>query len=373
MSAYIYLHGSKINIGSNSKRLWFVSRDGLIQTESPSSGGTHIMSLDYHPGAVYTINCLGDDTFQIIDINGLVVLSQSNLIVSASAGAPLNSQFYFSYDLFSNTNTRINLRTIDWNVFNGQTVYLKSVANNNTIIFDGVARIPVDNQAASYVAGFNVNLNLKVGGQLLNTYFQNKNDAALGIKCCTNTFQEQEICKYLGLSGENPKCDVEVDAYCVSHLDDPLCSCYNTADAISKLPPAMQPYSMILEAQPKCWLKDCALKGYHNLRLRDAVNCDITICSQETNVSGSNNIVDVDGRVFCKGGMPMVVTPDNAPDSNPNNTPDNSSSDNVLTSYIQKNMWFILLLVIAIWLTLDYSTDQNIVSQSPAVGLSRTY
>src|SRR5690606_34739028 len=116
------------------------------------------------------------------------------------------------------------------------------------------------------------NLNIKNKGPTVMAYFDSKHDPSINTKCCSGGYANDkvynEVCNYLGYTGEGPKCDLVVDEYCPSHLDDPLCSCYNTAASISKLPTAMQQYAVILEAQPKCWLKDCALKGYHNLRMR---------------------------------------------------------------------------------------------------------
>lgn len=132
------------------------------------------------------------------------------------------------------------------------------------------------------------------------------------------------MCQVNGIDTPNPKADVIMMQYCTSPVgdSDPKCSCYHTDREVDKLPAELDQYKPLLRAQPRCWLPNCANKGYHNAVLREPVNCSFTICSQRSNVQGNDNTVTSKMTQICKSdGSPLMVnggyTPTAAPTAAP--------------------------------------------------------
>lgn len=166
-------------------------------------------------------------------------------------------------------------------------------------------------------------------------------------QCCMGKVvgENATYCENLALANANDRCDVFMDTFCSTHVDDPFCGCYDTAiDKEALLLPAdLQPYISVLKGQPRCWAQGCKA-GYLRKNIRDMNSCDITICTSSQTIAGDNNVVDAQGNMFCRGGEPIKKN-----SGEPNNGSSNGGSPpDAFTEFISKYGMLMLIVMIFI-------------------------
>ncbi len=190
------------------------------------------------------------------------------------------------------------------------------------------------------------------------------NDPNFRAKCCMGQAgDDRDICDVIKLSGETEPCDVFMNSYCNDHPTDPYCGCYskNITAELQKLPPNLKQYESILSAQPRCWVPGCTT-SYMPKPLRGTMQCDITICQQDTKIVGQDNVIEeYNGQLYCdnrpKPPPPppppttTTPTPSTPTPSNPTQTTPTTPTTTTATTTGEITIplgWVLLVLVILI-------------------------
>jgi hypothetical protein len=223
-------------------------------------------------------------------------------------------------------------------------LYLKTYDSQIIIGLNPNAQLPIPTKGDQYNIPNNAQYGLiqlaiitkaqPVRSNCCELQYENTDPMSKSLKTfCTN------ISMYSNNDPNNPNslCDSYMNEYCPNHPENPFCSCYNVDSEIAKLSPQLLPYKTILQAQPKCWFPTCANTGYKNVQLRQPVTCSIKICTNQTTVSGDNNILtNSGGQLICDGNdkplaPPSTTPPPNTtlpPSTNPNTNPSTNPNTN---------------------------------------------
>ena len=322
----------------------------------------------------------------------------------ASYGTPCS--FNFATDPYRNIMPPIDLTKTTWAIFTASPIYLIEggyasiypyVVNN---VFTNSVTMTGDlygRANASNITQYQTIVSFPSANAKMRAYLGFTTDPAVKAGCCMAAYEGsdddsknyKDLCTQATLYSNNNSaspnllCDAYMNQYCVTTPGAKYCSCYNADAEIAKLPAAMQAYSSILKSNPKCWIPECNVNGYKNVQLREPSTCSITICTQQTDISGDKNILtNSQGQQFCNGGVPIKVptnpststsgsTTSNASGttSSINNSttgqttpPNNTGSDNVInndpatdkpdnstiTLFGVKVPWFVFIIILAI-------------------------
>jgi len=108
------------------------------------------------------------------------------------------------------------------------------------------------------------------------------------VDCCSSNLDSitQDQCQNLWGELSNKVCDVIMQPYCNVHTEDKACSCYNVPVlSINKT------VNSAFTARPDCYYDKCNIHGYKPSAIAHKECTPLTICSQDLNTSGNENVI----------------------------------------------------------------------------------
>jgi len=315
---YYKLFGAAANIGFNGKGNIDASRYNGYANNGPNATTFRFEFVDDYK---FRLNILQNGSAT----DAYLVCDTDNNNSAGRWGRVREDEDLFVFSTNKNINQKnyVNTKLLEYDKLD--TLYLKDYKTGNAFGIagnGGVRSWDISSSDQTYVR-----VTINSPGIYDEVYNKVATDDAAKVRCCKGDFDNsqdakllQEVCNIQGLTkpinGEQSKCDVFMDTYCPSHLDDPQCGCWDTDREIKKLSSAVYNNPLLvgsLKSNVKCWLPKC-MNGYQPYGQRTLESCKLNICTQQQNVTGSDNVLTgTSTQLICDAstGQPINAAPSN--------------------------------------------------------------